>query len=123
LDVGVFQPSRKGSPQGVRVEPLVVGDIGVDAAVDACEPNNPYENDAAKRAAPLGLELGAAAEKNGDLRHAFELYEAGGHFALADRVFMMMTRAEQDEPSKVSSTRSSASAMPGTSSSCANKCS
>lgn len=65
----------------------------------ACEPHNPYEVDAAKRAAPLGLELGAAAEKKGDLRRASELYEAGGHFALADRVFMMMTRAEQDEPS------------------------
>lgn len=65
----------------------------------ACEPNNPYEDDAAKRAAPLGLDLGAAAEKQGDLRRAFELYEAGGHFAVADRVFMMMTRAEQEEPS------------------------
>jgi hypothetical protein len=64
----------------------------------ACEPNNPYEDDAAKRAAPLGLELGAAAEKKGDLQRAFDLYEAGGHFVSADRVFMMMTRAEQDEP-------------------------
>jgi hypothetical protein len=64
----------------------------------ACEPHNPYELDAAKRAAPLGLELGAAAEKNGDLRRAFEAYEDGGHFALADRVFMMVTRAEQDQP-------------------------
>jgi hypothetical protein len=64
----------------------------------ACEPNNPYENDAAKRAAPLGLELGAAAEKNGNLRRAFGAYEDGGHFALADRVFMMLTRAEQDQP-------------------------
>jgi hypothetical protein len=65
----------------------------------ACEPNNPYEDDAAKRAAPLGLELGAAAEKSGDLRRAFEAYEAGGHFAQADRVFMMLTRAEQEQPS------------------------
>lgn len=65
----------------------------------ACEPNNPYELDAAKRAAPLGLELGAAAEKNGDLRRAFEAYEDGGQFVLADRVFMMLTRAEQDQPS------------------------
>jgi hypothetical protein len=65
----------------------------------ACEPTNPYELDAAKRAAPLGLELGAAAEKKGDLRRAFEAYEDGGQFAHADRVFMMLTRAEQDQPS------------------------
>ncbi|HKU14259.1 MAG TPA: hypothetical protein VJQ52_07665 [Steroidobacteraceae bacterium] len=65
----------------------------------ACEPNNPYENDAAKRAAPLGLELGAAAEQRGDLRRAFEAYEDGGHYALADRLFMQMMRAEQDSTS------------------------
>jgi hypothetical protein len=65
----------------------------------ACEPQNPYENDAAKRAAPLGLELGAAAEKKGDLRRAFQMYEDGGHYAIADRVFMQITRAGQDEPS------------------------
>lgn len=65
----------------------------------ACEPTNPYEDDAAKRAAPLGLELGAAAEKKGDLRRAFEAYEDGGHYAAADRVFMVLTRAGQDEPS------------------------
>jgi len=64
----------------------------------ACEPNNPYEDDAAKRAAPLGLELGAAAEKKGDLRRAFEAYEDGGQFVHADRVFIMLTRAEQDQP-------------------------
>jgi hypothetical protein len=38
----------------------------------ACKPHNPYELDVAKRAAPLALELGAAAEKNGDLRRVFE---------------------------------------------------
>jgi hypothetical protein len=64
----------------------------------ACEPRNPYEDDAAKRAAPLGLDLGAAAEKQGDLRRAFEMYEDGGHYAIADRVFMLITRAAQDEP-------------------------
>ena len=64
----------------------------------ACEPHNPYEDDAAKRAAPLGLELGAAAEKKGDLRRAFQAYEDGGHYAVADRVFMQITRAEQDHP-------------------------
>jgi hypothetical protein len=69
----------------------------------ACEPNNPYEDDAAKRAAPLGLELGAAAEKKGDLRAAFQAYEDGGHYAMADRVFMQITRAAQDEPSSFQS--------------------
>lgn len=64
----------------------------------ACEPNNPYEMDAARRAAPLGMELGQAAEKQGDLTRAFQLYEAGGHFALADRVFMESIRADQDNP-------------------------
>jgi hypothetical protein len=60
----------------------------------ACEPSNPYEMDAARRAAPLGLELGQAAEKKGDLARAFQLYEAGGHFAHADRVFIQTIRAE-----------------------------
>jgi hypothetical protein len=61
-----------------------------------CEGKNPYEADAAKRAAPLGLELGAAAEKHGDFDKAHLLYDAGGHFAAADRVFMQLTRANQD---------------------------
>ncbi len=60
----------------------------------ACEPVNPYEMDAARRAAPLGLELGQSAEKNRDFARAFQLYEAGGHFALADRVFIETVRAE-----------------------------
>jgi hypothetical protein len=64
----------------------------------ACENSNPYEMDAAKRAAPLGMELGQAAEKRGDLARAFEMYEAGGHFALADRVFFESVRADQDDP-------------------------
>ena len=63
-----------------------------------CENNNPYEADAAKRAAPLGLELGAAAEKRGDLDKARQLYEAGGHFAAADRVFMQSIRPNANEP-------------------------
>jgi hypothetical protein len=69
----------------------------------ACEPNNPYEDDAAKHAAPLGLELGAAAEKKGDLRAAFQAYEDGGHYAMADRVFMQITRAGRDEPNSYQS--------------------
>lgn len=64
----------------------------------ACEPHNPYEADAAKRAAPLGLELGAAAEKSGEFRRAYELYEAGGHFASADRALVALARANPDVP-------------------------
>ena len=63
-----------------------------------CENNNPYEADAAKRAAPLGLELGAAAEKRGDFDKARQLYEAGGHFAAADRAFMQTIRPDALEP-------------------------
>jgi hypothetical protein len=63
-----------------------------------CENNNPYEADAAKRAAPLGLELGAAAEKRGDFDKARQLYEAGGHFAAADRAFMRAIRPNALEP-------------------------
>lgn len=61
-----------------------------------CENSNPYEADAAKRAAPLGLELGVAAEKRGDFDKARELYEAGGHFAAADRAFMQSLRPKAD---------------------------
>lgn len=63
-----------------------------------CEGANPYEADAARRASSLGLTLGGAAEKKGDWQQAFELYEAGGHFALADRAFMSVTRAKADDP-------------------------
>jgi len=63
-----------------------------------CENHNPYEADAARRAAPLALSIGDAAEKKGDLRLAFEIYEAGGHFALADHALMQIVRARQDEP-------------------------
>ncbi|MEJ0037503.1 MAG: hypothetical protein WDO68_15740 [Gammaproteobacteria bacterium] len=68
------------------------------AGGSVCEKSNPYEADAAKRAAPLGLELGAAAEKRGDFAKAVQLYEAGGHFATADRVFMQTIRPKADEP-------------------------
>src|SRR5262245_45549219 len=64
----------------------------------ACEPVNPVEADAATRAAPLGLALGSAAEKSGNAQRAYELYEAGGHFAHADRMFMTLIRAKPDEP-------------------------
>lgn len=62
-----------------------------------CENVNPYEADAAKRAASLGLALGGAAEKRGNPQLAYELYEAGGHFALADRAFMAVIRTKPDD--------------------------
>jgi hypothetical protein len=64
----------------------------------ACEDHNPYEADAAKRAAPLGLALGSAAEKKGNLRLAIELYEAGGQFSAADRALMALVRSSPDDP-------------------------
>jgi hypothetical protein len=63
-----------------------------------CEGANPYEADAAKRAAPLALELGAAAEKRGEFDKARQLYEAGGHFGLADKAFMQTLRPDALEP-------------------------
>ncbi len=63
-----------------------------------CEGANPYEADAAKRAAPLALELGAAAERRGEFDKARQLYEAGGQFAAADRSFMQTLRAKPYEP-------------------------
>lgn len=70
-----------------------------------CENNNPYEADAAKRAAPLGLALGAAAEKRGDFDKARQLYEAGGHFAAADRAFMQSVRGNAGDPGAYKSAR------------------
>jgi len=68
-----------------------------------CEGANPYEVDAAKRAAPLALELGSAAEKRGDFDKARELFEAGGQYAAADRAFMQTLRAKPYEPGSYSS--------------------
>jgi hypothetical protein len=64
-----------------------------------CEGANPYETDAVKRATPLALELGAAAEKSGDFAKAAQLYDAGGQFAAADRAYLQVVRANQDGPS------------------------
>jgi hypothetical protein len=70
-----------------------------------CENFNPVEADAASRAAPLGLALGSAAEKKGNAQLAYELYDAGGHFAHADRMFMAVTRTKADEPSAFQAAR------------------
>jgi hypothetical protein len=61
-----------------------------------CEKVNPYAPEAAKRAAPLALELGAAAEKRGEFEISKQLYEAGGHYAAADRAYMQYVRANAD---------------------------
>lgn len=67
-----------------------------------CEGANPYEVDAAKRAAPLALELGAAAQKRGDFEKAQQLFEAGGQYAAADRAFIQTLRAKPFEPGSYS---------------------
>jgi hypothetical protein len=90
-----YENAKAAESQGKREDALFFYH-GAQGSV--CENSNPYEADAAKRAAPLGLELGTTAEKRGDLEKARQLYEAGGHFAAADRVFMRLIRARADEP-------------------------
>ncbi len=90
-----YENAKAADAQGKKEDALFFYH-GAEGSV--CENANPYEADAAKRAAPLGLELGAAAEKRGDLDKARQLYEAGGHFAAADRVFMTAIRQKADEP-------------------------
>jgi hypothetical protein len=72
---------------------------------DACEGANPYEADAAKHAAALGQPIGAAYEKKGDFHKAFQAYDAGGHFAAADRALMELTRSKLDEPNAFETAR------------------
>lgn len=62
-----------------------------------CDPN-PVEASAARRAAPLALQLGSAAEKSGNFEKAFDFYERGGHYAAADRALMAWARANPDSP-------------------------
>jgi hypothetical protein len=64
---------------------------------DVCEGANPYESDAAKRAAPIALVLGASAEKRGDFTKAAQLYDAGGQFAAADRAYIQAVRAKPED--------------------------
>jgi hypothetical protein len=72
----------------------------VRAQAEVCDPVNPYRAPAAKRGAPLGLELGTAAEKAGDFLHARSFYEMGSHYARSDLAFMHYVRAEKDNPSE-----------------------
>ena len=90
-----YENAKAADSQGKKEDALFFYH-GAEGSV--CENSNPYEADAAKRAAPLGLELGSAAEKRGDFDKARQFYEAGGHFAAADRVFMMGIRPKADEP-------------------------
>jgi hypothetical protein len=95
-----YESAKKADAAGKKDDALF---FYHNAEGSVCEGANPYEADAAKRAAPLGLELGAAAEKRGELDKARELYEAGGHLAAADRVFMQAIRAKPYEPGSYTS--------------------
>jgi hypothetical protein len=68
------------------------------ATSDTCENSNPYQADAAVRAARLGRALGEQAERRKDLQSAFDDYETGGHYAAADRVFMAIARGQAEDP-------------------------
>jgi hypothetical protein len=70
-----------------------------------CEQVNPYAPEAARRAAPLGLELGAAAEKRGEFDSARQLYEAGGQYAAADIAFMKSIRPNADNAGSYAAAR------------------
>jgi hypothetical protein len=95
-----YENAKAADSQGKKEDALFFYH-GAEGSV--CENSNPYEADAAKRAAPLGLELGTAAEKRGDFDKARQLYEAGGHFGAADRVFMMAIRQKAEEPASYQS--------------------
>jgi hypothetical protein len=70
----------------------------VHAQEETCDPN-PVAAKAAKRAAALALPLAQAAQKRGEHQAAFDLFEAGGYFAHADREFIAILRANPDDPS------------------------
>lgn len=70
----------------------------VAAQAYTCDPN-PVELEAARRAAPLALQLGGEAEKKRDFGRAFELYDQGGQYAAADRALLAWIRANPDDPS------------------------
>jgi hypothetical protein len=97
-----YQEAQTHEAQGKRERALY---LYAHSQGSVCEGPNPYEADAAKRAAALALPLGNAAEKKGEWKLAFDLYEAGGHYALADRAFMAATRAKADDPAAFQSAR------------------
>lgn len=81
----------------------------VRAQTWACGQENPVEHEAARRAAPLALKLGQAAEsrrkwvapsgREEDHKSwgAYEWYERGGHFAAADRALMNAVKAQPED--------------------------
>ena len=85
------QLERAGKVRGALAKYVVAQGYTCDA--------NPVEADAAKHAAALALALATAAEKKGDFQDAFDLYDAGGHYAAADRALMSLVRANPDDPS------------------------
>ncbi len=66
------------------------------AQATLCE-DNPVERDAARRAAALAHELGPKAEAQRNLQEAFDLYEAGGLYAAADRALIALLRTQPDD--------------------------
>ena len=70
-----------------------------------CDPN-PVEASAARRAAPLALQLGSAAEKSGNFEKAFDFYDRGGQYVAADRALMAWVRANPDNPAVFTKARS-----------------
>jgi hypothetical protein len=92
-----YEKGQALEAQGKKAEAL---EHYVRAQAEVCDPVNPYRAPAAKRGAPLGLELGTAAEKAGDFFHARGFYEMGGHYARADLALMHTVRAEKDNPSE-----------------------
>jgi hypothetical protein len=98
---GTLAGTRAAYNQGLQLEKAgnLQGafDRFVAAQEATCEAN-PIETDAARHAAALALKLGAAAEKSGDYERAFDIYDAGGQYAAADRALMSLVRAKADEP-------------------------
>jgi len=92
-----YEKGQALEAQGKKAEAL---EEYVKAQAEVCDPVNPYRAPAAKRGAPLGLELGTAAEKAGDFMHARSFYDMGSHYARADLALMHTVRAEKDNPSE-----------------------
>ena len=78
----------------------VQGALGAYVAAQeyTCDPN-PVAAAAARRAAALARPLGDAASARGDHAAAFDFYQRGGHFALADRELKARIQAAPDDAS------------------------
>lgn len=58
---------------------------------------NPVRDEAMKRIAPIALKLGTKAEKDGEAEKAYGIYEAGRHYAAADRMMLKIARANPED--------------------------